>query len=348
MAQFTVKVEQTRAQADNEQRMAEDLQEFADSVRRIADELNFSTSSKEEIRAKLKAAAEEATEQQKALSKMSKALTDIMEYYEETEERLILGNSRVSWVGVADQALGYIYKGFASPVSGPLGTLIDLVHSDMEGKTGKEISDLIKLAGGGIKNWKGSGIDWKNWFGLNLLTKSSWESAIGKYTDFSSVKSGFSTACNWASTIVERGFANYDEFGNFQTRFWEETAAETGFKIIESVGATAIAATVLGAAAPAVAVGAAAAVVTVAADAGLNALVRWKTKDPEAEWIEVASDWVCDTAEKVGKEIKREVDDLADDIKKTAKSVKESLIKGVNAVKNSVGSSCRWGKLLPC
>ena len=49
MAQFTVKTDIAKAQADAEQRWALELDKYAGSVRRIADNLPFSSSKKAEI-----------------------------------------------------------------------------------------------------------------------------------------------------------------------------------------------------------------------------------------------------------------------------------------------------------
>lgn len=344
MAQFTVKTDIAKAQADAEQRWALELDKYAGSVRRIADNLPFSSSKKAEIQSRINAVADRIEEQSESLQAMGRAIDGIMNSYEKAEERALPSKVSVRWVDTADKALEFVYKGFSSPAAGPLGTLISLVHNDMKGNTGKEISDFIKLAGGTIKNWNGSGINWRDWFGLNTSTKTPWQSAIGKYFDFSSVKKGISSACSWASTLIERGFSNYDEFGNFGARFWEETIVETGIKVVEGVAISWAAATGVSAA-PAVIVGIVSAGVTVAVDAGLNALVRWKTENAEAEWLEVASDFISDKMEAFGREIKKEVAEFKDDLKKTVSAVGDGIAKGVNAVKNLVGSSCRWGKV---
>ena len=231
-----------------------------------------------------------------------------------------------------------IYKPLIA-AAGPLGTIVDAFRRGAEGKTGNVFSDVIKLAGGLVKNTDKSGIKWGDWFGISPSTKGPWEGAVGKYTDFSSVSKGVSTVCNWAAAAVTSGFSNYKEFGNFGARFWEETASETLLKVGEGIlvsAGVAAAFAAAGISAPALAVGAAAAGVTVLVDWGLDSVVSWATGGTQTSWIEGASNVISDTGEKVAGWV-------ADTGKKAGKAINN----GINGIKNSInnirGSGTKWG-----
>jgi len=262
--------------------------------------------------------------------------------------------SQIAWGDIIKNATDLIgdvrYKASIA-AAGPLGTLVDAVVNLNDQKYGKTISDVIKLAGGAVKNYDGSKIKWEDWFGVNPSTKGPWEGAIGKYTDFSSAQKGFSTACNWAAAIVSSGYSNYQEFGNFGARFWEETAAETLINVGEGVligaGVAGIAA-LAGISAPALAVGAVAAGVTVLVDAGLNAVVSWATGGVETDWKEVVSDFVCDKFEEGVDWVKNTAQKTVDWAKDTGEKIGNAVSNGIAGIKNTMqniaGSICNWGR----
>ena len=183
------------------------------------------------------------------------------------------------------------YEGIIA-ATGPFGTIIDGVKQFADGEYGKSIADIVKFAGGLVKNIEGTKIDWAEWIGLN-----PGGDALSDYFDFSNARNGFSSVCNWAAAIVTSGYDNLKEFGDgwfSNPRFWGETATETLINVGEGIAMTAAAAAILGTSAPAVAVGVLAAVGTVAVDAGVNGIIRLVTGDPNADWKEIVSDAVCD------------------------------------------------------
>ena len=313
MSEFQLKPQKVRTTAQDMNNLARQMRSLEDQIWKVQSGLSFEVAQKERIRQRLRQAGNDAEAQYRGLCNSASVLNNIVNTYEATESRLagVTVNSAVvrgngagtAWNGgAADFPMGdMIYKTVIA-AAGPIGTVIDAVRKGFDGKTGNVISDMIKLAGGFVKNTDKSGIKWGDWFGIKSSTKGPWEGAIGKYTDFSSAQKGFSTVCNWASAIVTSGFSNYEEFGNFGARFWEETAAETLLKVGEGIlvgGGVAAAFAAAGISAPALAVGATAAAVTVAVDWGLDAVVSWATGGTQTSWTEAASDFICDTGEKV-------------------------------------------------
>ena len=188
------------------------------------------------------------------------------------------------------------YEGIIA-ATGPFGTIIDGVKQFADGEYGKSIADIVKFAGGLVKNIEGTKIDWAEWIGLNPIGEKPWKYALSDYFDFSNARNGFSSVCNWATAIITSGYDNLKEFGDgwfSNPRFWGETATETLINVGEGIAMTAAAAAILGTSAPAVAVGVLAAVGTVAVDAGVNGIIRLVTGDPNADWKEIVSDAVCD------------------------------------------------------
>ena len=254
---------------------------------------------------------------------MQRGLIDISGEYLNTESKIIDSESKLgkaAWAGVMAGL-------------GPIGNVIDAGKATIEGNYGKTVSKIIDLVGDVKKNTEGGHIKWRDMFGLDVVTDplaKGIEKAKGKLT------SGW----EWAAAVVENGWDNYEEHGKFSSRFFEETAVESAIDIgkgaLIAVGVGAAAAAV-GISAPAWAIGAAGAVVAVGVDAGLNAIVRWATDNPKADWKEGASDFICDTGEKVFKETKKVVNGAV-------KSVKKGWNSFVNSV-TSRGSSTGWGRL---
>lgn len=348
MSEFQLKSQKVRLTVQDMNSLARQMRGLEDQIWRVQSGLSFEVAEKERIRQRLRQAGNDTEAQYRGLCNSASTLNNIVNTYEATEGRLagvavnsaVVRGNEAAWSGKnADFPMSdMIYKSIISAL-GPIGTVTDAVRRGFEGKTGNVISDIIKLAGGFVKNTDKSGIKWGDWFGINPSTKGPWQGALGKYTDFSSVQKGFSTVCNWASAIVTSGFSNYEEFGNFGARFWEETAAETLLKVGEGIlvgGGVAAAFAAAGISAPVLAVGAAAAAVTVAVDWGLDAIVSWATNGAQTSWMEAASDFICDTGEKV-------VDWAKDTAQKAVNWAKDTGKKIGNAVQNIAGSICNWG-----
>ncbi len=115
MAQFSVKTKQARAQAADELRMVRELESMEASVRSISSNLGFKVASKANIRARLNQAANRIDEHQRSMSRMHSALTDILDDYDKTEQRL-LGDSKLKEMQIKNAA-GSSYSGDISEES---------------------------------------------------------------------------------------------------------------------------------------------------------------------------------------------------------------------------------------
>lgn len=289
---------------------------YSNKVDSIRSRLYLSSSSSWSIKNSLRLIADGIEDEARSCKNMANGIENISRKYVTTENN-ICGNSKAVWSGAVgtkenvpdgsgsespkkdnnsrwDWLPDLIYKPITAAL-GPFGVLVDGFRRWDEKKYGNVIGDVIKLAGGAVKNWGGSGIKWGDWFGLKPSTKGPWEGAVGKYFDFSDFKKGFSSVCNWATTAITTGFSNFDEHKNFGTRFWGETLTETLIKVGEGIVIGAGVAAVAGATAPGWAVAAGVAAVTVAVDWGLDKVVSWATGGTQTSWIEAASDFVNDT-----------------------------------------------------
>ena len=231
--------------------------------------------------------------------------------------------------------------------AGPAGKVIDTMVEGGKGDAGKAAGNIVELAGGLIKNTKGSKIKWADWFGLTKNTKTPLEYATGKYGNFRSP----STVCKWISSFLKSGFDNYKEHGNFGTRFWGETITEGGASLLEGFAitmGTAAVFTACGVAAPSLVIAGAAAGLTVVADMGLDALVHCLTGS-DVGWKELVSDFVCDTAENVSSWVKEKAKSVGDWVNKTGQDIQNAVTDGWNNVKNGFqnmfGSFCKWGRM---
>ncbi len=109
MAQFSVKTKQARAQAADELRMVRELESMEASVRSISSNLGFKVASKANIRARLNQAANWIDEHQRSMRRMHSALTNILDDYDKTEQRL-LGDSKLKEMQIKNAA-GSSYDG---------------------------------------------------------------------------------------------------------------------------------------------------------------------------------------------------------------------------------------------
>ncbi len=126
--------------------------------------------------------------------------------------------------------------------------------------------------------------------------KTIWGEACDgyKFSKSNTVGKNLNVGAQWAAAAIGNGFENYEEFGTVKnTRFWGETAVETGVDVAMGIGAT------MAVAAGAAAAGIAAPAVAVAAVGGglvwgVNKAVEHFTGKDVGEW---AADAVCDGAE---------------------------------------------------
>ncbi len=94
MAQFSVKTNRARIQADDEQKLMRELANLEDSVRSIGNNLGFKIASKANIRARLNQAANQIDAHQKSMGQMHSALVSVLDRYNNTEQK-ILGDSNL-------------------------------------------------------------------------------------------------------------------------------------------------------------------------------------------------------------------------------------------------------------
>lgn len=208
---------------------------------------------------------------------------------------------------------------------GPLGDSIDAVKALSEGNYGKAAGKIISMVGDVAESVDDNAkVDWRELFKLNKVDDPLEQGIEG-------AKKKVTSKAAWAAAIVENGWENYKEHGGLTSRFFEETGVESAIDVGEAaligigVGAAAAA---IGVTAPAWAIGAVAVGVGIAVDAGLDWIVKKVSGNPDAEWKEAASDFVCDTGEAV--------------VKGTKKVVKNIWNAAVNGIVKKSSSVC-WG-----
>lgn len=349
MSNFSINPSKINPEIQEMYNVSVKLKQCANDINSVRNALLFSPAVNASIGKNLKAISEDLVRESQSCNKMSVALSSSVRFYVNTEKSIVSGTP----VAQATPAPGNsaakksentlskaVYKTIIGAL-GPAGHLIDAVNMGIQGKPGNVISDLVKLAGGFAKNFDGSSVNWAKWFGILEPSVGPVKYTLSKYTDFSSVGKGISSACQWAAAIITSGFSNFKEFGNFGKRFWEETAVESLIKVGETIAVgTAIGAVVAaaGISAPALAITAATAGAVVLVDMGLDAVVKWATHGSQTSWVEAASDFVCDTGEKV-----------VGWAKNTAKDVGKTISNGFNSIKNAFvnrgGSKSKWGFL---
>ncbi|MCR4891180.1 MAG: hypothetical protein K5989_03210 [Lachnospiraceae bacterium] len=350
MSRFDVKPKFLMSQASSLEEDAKQLGQFGNEVIGIKDSLDFSADLNNVIGFSLQIISKELLEESRGCRNLSLALSNAVGKYDAAEEN-ICGKAQVTWSKASGTGsfLQNVVNHFGEAAEetllaamGPFGKLVGSTKDLTEGKPGDAIGNLLELVGDVVKNTDGSKINWAGLLGMDVIKKGGiWKHSLSKYFDFSTVRNGLSSACNWLSAGVVSGFNNYNEFGNFGSRFWEETAVETGLLVGEGVLMTAAAGGALlamGFSAPALAVGAAAAGLTVLVDWGLDSLVTACTGGAQTSWMEWASDGICDTAESVGNWMK-------DTGEKIGNAVSEGVGKAVNGIQSLAGSLCNWGKV---
>ena len=339
MSRFVIKPDNLRIQVGRFSDYSETLKKYSDEVLKTNDDFGIAGDISRSIESSLQVISNDLIKESNGCSNLSAGLSDSVQLYEKTEQSII-GTSQIKWGGIvspdesksselAEKIFDVYYKTVIA-AAGPLGYLGDAIRRATEGKPGDVIGDVLKIIGGFAKNVEKTGINWGKWFGVNLPDKGPWESALGKYTDFSTAGKSISTVCNWAAEIAKSGYNNYKEFGNFGMRFWEETATESLLKIGEGVLITAAAGALLApVGAPVLVVGAVAAGVTVLVDWGLDSVVNWVTGGTQTEWMEAASDLICDTGEAIVNGVK---------------DVANAAVNGIkNTFENIGGAICKWG-----
>ncbi len=253
-------------------------------------------------------------------------------------------------------------------IGGGLGLGIDLLYeyfkeSDPRARgynmTKVAVKDILKKVGENIKEPQGIKIRWEKLVEMKDVSKLGAD-AWKNYSDFSSVRNGAATACNWAAELAYSGIDNYKEHGGFTTRWAGETITEAGLTIGETVLASAatgaILATVGVAAAPAIVTVAATTAVVVGLDFIGNNVVSFLTNGAETSWKEWASDRindfgeaVADKAKEVGKAVAEGAKEVGKAVQKGAEAVGNAISDGAKSVgkgaKKAWDCVCGWGKM---
>ena len=280
------------------------------------------------IARKLDGYAQELEGMSRRATRLKKCAVKVASLYEQADGATVNRN-KIRKEHFKDFVKDFIFEGLET--FGPIGGAIGISRAVWDGEYEKIPGKIYDIYDQVHENMDGSKVKWKDVFGLNKIDDPL-DYSIGN------AKEALTSKANWAFELLESGVDNYKEHGGFTARWAEETGVEAGISIGETalvgigVGALVAAA---GVTAPAWAIGAAAAAGVVVADAGINAVVRWATGNPKADWKESVSDFVCDRFE--------EYQSFKSGVHKAiGKSVKKGFNKLVSAFK-SKGSSCRWG-----
>ena len=98
--------------------------------------------------------------------------------------------------------------------SGALGSIFKTTYGVIAGEPKDVVKGILKLVGKVASCTQGTKIKWGD---ILKITSSStdgpWKTALGKYTNFSSVGKGIASACNWIAEIAGSGIDNAREVG---------------------------------------------------------------------------------------------------------------------------------------
>lgn len=165
MAQFSVKLNKARADADAENNLIRELGDIAEEIRNLSSDLGFQSASAETMRKRLVKTADKVSIHQESMSSMHSALQDIIAIYERTENA-ILGNSVIEEVqdtkpaaaaaGIPASLLNTLFSvslgnlsNWTKPMHKPNGDLQDLSFSFQAQTGGSLYENQIQLGDAG-------------------------------------------------------------------------------------------------------------------------------------------------------------------------------------------------------
>lgn len=383
MARISIEPIRAKETLTGQSELEKTLKGLYREVENVRTGLTYRIAGQEAIAARLRTAAEQINKEAISTGAMRSGLMEVIARYEQTEsgnlDRLGAEKTSVQQAGNAEAGSmtspswfqdfkwdNFMVKELANLV-GPFGFVFSGGQKLAEGKWANAVNEVVKSLGKGAKvlidKPKAEWFD--NLFGLNTKYADGtgptfWE-GLG---DFSSKGKAVGTVAKWATALADSFIKNKEEFGadNWGGRFWAETAVETGISLGEgaavAVGVGAVAAALGGA--PAIAIGAATVGATMLIDWGLDNIVSWATGGSQTSWKEAASDFICDTGEKiveaVGPVITKTVDTVKGVVKTGVDFVADAGKKAMNAVGDGFNkvkdgffnlfSGCSWGK--PC
>ncbi len=330
----TVQTKSLRRSAEHLKGIAMRLDMTAKKIQAVAGQLDASMASYEAVIEKLNTYSINLDTLADKTRKAGEAGVKIAYLYEDADNDLVNEEStgrKVAWS---------IVTGFL----GPIGDIADITKNVSRGEYGKVMSTIISTVGDVVENTHGGKVQWKELFNLNKV-KDAQGYALKQ------ARSKLTSKVAWAAAIVENGYDNFKEHGGFTMRFLEETGVESAIDIGEvalvGIGVGAAIATA-GITAPAWVIGGVTAGTVILVDAGLDKIVSVVTKNPDASWKEMVSDFVCDTGEewvKVKKRMHESAGKVITNIKeKSGEYVEKTWNNIVNAFRNN-GSHCRWGNV---
>lgn len=207
MAQFSVKTKQALLQAEQEKKMAGELRDYEDSIRTIANNLSFQSSALENIRTALRGAANQVGAQREGMSKMSTALSEIMENYNRTEQRIYNNAGGKGNLNIKQLADSIIDK-----FCGEEQYIQDFVRNLIESVQGSnqlewifnQIEDFERYIGKSIQSIAGNP-------GLLLVLPEFFKNSKVDYTGIiDKIKEGIADATDFEKKISKEG-AYYDK-----------------------------------------------------------------------------------------------------------------------------------------
>lgn len=237
----------------------------------------------------------------------------------------------------------------ATSIFGPAGTTVMGIYDFFV--NGKDpTKSIISLCGKEISTGMKKDAKWTDYIFGNLTKVKDGQDiiddALNKYNPL--VKAADGTVDKAASTaglfsliatLVGQGVENYNEQGEINARWCEETITESALTIGKdivigaAVGGVAVA---LGVSAPAWATAVAVAAIGIGVDFVGNWIARKVTGDENAKWLESASDFVCDN---VVEPVISAVGDAVEATKQGARWIGDTVGR---AVQNFFGSRCAW------
>lgn len=374
MSEFKIKFKEANKAKEDLGNYLVKVNEIITDVYRVKESIRWEVQSRYDIDYKLLNLIKCLEKNNHDLAMYKNQLDLIIEEYRSTELRLIGVNEQskvidkvVDFVnGASDFVIESLYN-IVKEATGPFGRMADLYlvpwHAITElsrldgdddindlsniavNAAGSAAGDIVGLLGDIASVEDGSPlVEWaKNLSESKVLSyEGVLSDALDGYTNFSSLRKGFSTVCNWASEIIASGVNNYKEYqegGMNEQRYFEETINEAGLAIAENIALSALvgtAAVALGVTtAPGWVIAGTVALAAVVIDAGLNSIVKYATDGAEVEWKDAFSDFYLDYRY-----------DPIGGIKAYTSAEINLLTKAVGDVTKITNTLCEWGTLL--
>lgn len=375
MARIYIEPAKVKRSVQDEANLERTLSSLSQEVSGIKSNLRYKISGREQIAERLRQVAEQIAKESTATRALSNGLQQIVVRYEQTEtanrDRQVADKTTVQSPGSNTAQNGGGWEEFdwgklgekiLEKLLGPFGIAVSI-----PGLADGEAGDLAKFLLEGVGSITkvvsaegGTSAEWlKDLFGINPMEFTSFgDTFLSKLGKFDTAADTVGTAANWAGKLVDSFVKNNEEFGgDWCARFWEETVAEAGIKLVEgaavTAGVSAITAgicTAVGVACPpALVVGVAAAGVGIALDWALDGLVSWATGGSCTSWVEGVSDLICDGVDAIREgvgnvvtKVGETINNVKDTVVETGKKVVDSVSNGIKNIADGIFGACRW------